>query len=72
MCQGGKGLASIQDSVDASIQRLENYIKNARGKTDYNDQEQYTQYKHQQNKNNKRNKNREKNCDVDTKKCLCG
>ena len=24
--EGGKGLASIEDSVDASIQRLENYI----------------------------------------------
>ena len=25
--EGGRGLASIQDSVDASIQRLEDYIK---------------------------------------------
>ena len=25
--EGGRGLASIEDSVDASIQRLENYIE---------------------------------------------
>ena len=31
--EGGRGLASIEDSVDASIQRLEDYIekKNERG-----------------------------------------
>ena len=30
--EGGKGLASIEDSVDASIQRLEDYIeKHERG-----------------------------------------
>ena len=29
--EGGRELASIEDSVDASIQRLENYIK----KTNY-------------------------------------
>ena len=28
--EGGRGLASIQDNVDASIQRLEDYIKNAK------------------------------------------
>ena len=27
----GRGLSSIQDSVDESIQRLEDYIKNAEG-----------------------------------------
>ena len=27
--EGGRGLTSIEDSVDASIQRLEDYIKNA-------------------------------------------
>ena len=27
--EGGRALARIQDSVDASIQRLEDYIKNA-------------------------------------------
>ena len=28
--EGGRGLASIEDSVDASIQRLEDYIKNTK------------------------------------------
>ena len=26
--EGGRGLASIEDSLDASIQRLEDYIQN--------------------------------------------
>ena len=42
MCQeknGGRGLTSIQDSVDASIQRLEDYKKALR-KSDYNNQKQ--------------------------------
>ena len=29
MCQGERRIASIQDSVDASIQRLEHYIERA-------------------------------------------
>ena len=29
--EGGRGLASIEDSVDASIQRLENYIEKHEG-----------------------------------------
>ena len=29
--EGGRGLASIEDSVDASIQRLDNYIKKYKG-----------------------------------------
>ena len=29
--EGGRGLASIEDSVDESIQRLEDYIKKSRG-----------------------------------------
>ena len=30
--EGGRGFTSIQDSVDASIQRPENYIKKRRGR----------------------------------------
>ena len=30
--EGGRGLTSIEDSVDASIQRLEDYIKKRRGR----------------------------------------
>ena len=29
---GGRGLASIEDSIDASIQRLENYIQTCEGR----------------------------------------
>ena len=29
--EGGRGLASIEDSVDASIQRLEDYIEKQEG-----------------------------------------
>ena len=54
----GRALASIEDSVDASIQRLH---KKAGRKTDYSDLKQYRQYKHQQNKNNKKAKNGKKN-----------
>ena len=28
--EGGRGLASIEDSIDASIQQLEDYIKNTK------------------------------------------
>ena len=30
--EGGRGLTNIEDSVDTSIQRQENYIKNRRGR----------------------------------------
>ena len=30
--EGGRGLTSIEDSVDASIQRLEDYIEKRRGR----------------------------------------
>ena len=33
--EGGRGLTSIEDSINASIQRLEYYIKKAWMKTDY-------------------------------------
>ena len=36
--QWGRGLASIEDSVDASIQRQEDYIEKGRRKTDYSHQ----------------------------------
>ena len=48
--EGGRGLTSIQDSIDASIQRLGDYIKKVRRKTDYNKQKQYIQHKNQPNK----------------------
>ena len=38
--EGGRGLSSIEDSVDASIQRLEDYTQKQR-KTDYSHQKQY-------------------------------
>ena len=38
--QGGRGLASIEDSVDASIQLLEDYIE----KHDYSHQKRYGQH----------------------------
>ena len=48
--EGIRGLTSIQDSVGASIQRLEDYIKK------FSHQKQYRQHKHQQNENNKKTK----------------
>ena len=44
--EGRRGLASIQDSDDASIQWLEDYIKKYK-KTDYSDQKQYRQQEQQ-------------------------
>ena len=42
--EGRRGLASIEDSVDASIQRLEDYIvKHERTRTNYSHQKQYRQ-----------------------------
>ena len=51
--KGGRELASIEDSVDTSIQRLDDDIKKQR-KTDYSDQKLYRQHKNQQ-KNGKKN-----------------
>ena len=42
--EGGRGLASIEDSVDASIQRLEDYIEKKRRRTDNGQQKQYRQH----------------------------
>ena len=39
--EGGRGLASIEDSVDISIQRLERLQRKTWRKTDYSYQEQY-------------------------------
>ena len=39
--EGGRGLASIEDCVDVSIERLEDNIKKSWRKTDYCDQKQY-------------------------------
>ena len=48
----GRGLTSIQNSVDASIQRFEVYIK------EDCDQKHYRQHKHQQKKNIQKTKMR--------------
>ena len=39
--EGGRGLTSIEDSVDTSIQPFEDYTKKARRKTYYNLQKLY-------------------------------
>ena len=39
--EGGRGLVSIEDSVDASIQRLEDYMTKARWRTHYSYQKRY-------------------------------
>ena len=49
---GGRGIASIEDSVDASIQRLEDYIVKHEERTDYSHQKQYWQHDEQENENN--------------------
>ena len=49
---GGRGLARIEESVDASIQRLEDYIKKTRRTTDDRHQKWYWQHGEQQNDNN--------------------
>ena len=38
---GGRGLTSIEDSVDASVQRLKDYIEKRGEKIDYSHQKQY-------------------------------
>ena len=39
--EAGRGLTRIEDSVDASIQRLEDYIKKTRTRTNYSQQKRY-------------------------------
>ena len=41
---GGRELASIEDSVDTSIQRLEDYIEKTQTRTNYSHQKQYGQH----------------------------
>ena len=49
--EGGRGLASIEDTVDASIQQLENYIEKTRTRTNYNHQKRYGQHDRRKNAN---------------------
>ena len=49
---GNRGLASIEDSVDASTQRREENIEKHEWGTDSDNQKQYWQYNGQQNNNN--------------------
>ena len=47
--EGGRGLASIEDTVDASIQ---DYIEKKRARTNYNHQKWYGQHDRRKNENN--------------------
>ena len=49
--EGGRGLAGMEDSVNASIQLLEDYIEKHEGGL-YSDQKQYWKHDGQQNENN--------------------
>ena len=51
----GKGLTSIEDSINASIQGFRWHYK-LQKKTDYSHQKRYRQYKHQQNYYNQKTK----------------
>ena len=42
--EGGRRLASIEDSVDTSIQRLQDYIEKTRRRTDHGLQKQYLKH----------------------------
>ena len=57
----GRGLTSIEDSVDASIQRLEDYIRKHGGRLDYSPQKRYWQHNRRQNDNKLGIKNGKKN-----------
>ena len=50
--EGERGLGSIADRVDSSIQRSEDYIEKARKRTDYSHQKWFWQHESQQNDNN--------------------
>ena len=54
--EGGRGLASIEDSVDASIQRLEDYIQKTRRRPHYSHQKRHREHDEQQNDNNSETK----------------
>ena len=49
--EGERGLTSIENTIDASIQWVEEYIKKVQRKIYYRDQKQYKQRKHQRDKN---------------------
>ena len=51
-----RGLTSIQNSVNASVQQLKEYIKKWGKQTDYSHQKQYRQHKDQKKKNNQETK----------------
>ena len=59
--EGGRGLASIEDYVEASIQRLEDCIKKTRARTNYNHQKRYGQHDRRKNDKNEETKNGRKN-----------
>ena len=61
---GGIRLASIQESLDASIQRLEDYIYKRGGRLIIAIKK-YWQHKYQQNRNNQKNKTRKENNSMD-------
>ena len=42
--EGGGGLTGVEDTVDVSIQWLENYIEKRRTRTNYSHQKRYGQY----------------------------
>ena len=54
--EGGRKFASVEDSVDGSIQRLEDYIKKTWKKTDHSHQMQYWQLENIQKPNNQETK----------------
>ena len=45
--EGGRGLDCIEDSVDASIEQLEDYIEKTRRRTDYSHQKRDRQHDRQ-------------------------
>ena len=50
--EGRSWHTNFQDSINSSIQQLEDYIKKCEGRLINSDQKQCRQRKHQQNKNN--------------------
>ena len=52
----GRGLATIEDCVDASMQQQEDFMKKARWKTDCSHQKQFRQWKQRQYENNQKTK----------------
>ena len=65
--EGGRGLTSIQDSVDTSIRRLEDHIKEQKNPTNHSDVEQHKQHNVQQ-INDKETKRKKKRIDISNDK----